>query len=141
VGQPYKLFVSPTSKRKKKIPQVMKSAFCKSELLLSTSHSFAMATVDLSHVQFWHPPLNPLPPKHTASLRIRKNGRSGWTTSSRNQPASLDNKADEILRRDNQPKSAVAAAQHQGRDFAFQQEDDAVGSQGTMKEDPRDEPG
>jgi hypothetical protein len=75
-----------------------------------------MATVDLSHVQFWRPPLNPTPSKrHT-----RKNGRSGSTTSSRDQPASLHNRADEILGRDKQPKSAVAPTQHQRRDSAFQ---------------------
>jgi hypothetical protein len=98
-----------------------------------------MATVDLSHVQFWQPLLNPFLSKRPSS-HIRKNGRSGSTTSSRSQPASLDNKADEILRRDDQPKSAAAPAQYQGRDFAIQQEGDAVGAQGTKREDSRDEP-
>lgn len=88
-----------------------------------------MATVDLSHVQFWQPSLNPTSSKRS-SPHIRKNGRSGPTTSSRDQPASLDSKADEILRRDNRFKSAVALAQDQGRDSAIQQEDDAVGAQG-----------
>jgi hypothetical protein len=94
-----------------------------------------MATVDLSRVQFWQPPLN------TSSLHIRKNGRSGSITSSRNQPALPHNKVDGVLGRDNRFKSAVAPAQYQGRDSAIQQEDDAVGAQGTMKEDSRDEPG
>jgi hypothetical protein len=98
-----------------------------------------MATVDLSHVQFWQPLLNPLPSKR-ASLHTRKNGGSGSTTSSRDQPASLHNKAGEILRRNKQPKSAVAPAQHQGRDFACQQESDIVGAQG-MREDDRNERG
>jgi len=110
------------------------------QLLLSTSNSFAMATVDLSHVQFWQPPLNPTSSKRIALPHIRKNGRSGSTTSSRNQPASLD-EADEVLKRDNQAKSADAAAQYQGRGLAPQQEDDVVGPQGTMKEDSRDGPG
>jgi hypothetical protein len=118
----------------------MKSAILQDQLL-STSNSLAMATVDLSHVQFWQPPLNPLPSKrHTALPHIRKSGKSGPTTSSRNQPASLDDKADEILRRDNQPKFAAAPAQYQGRDFAIQQEGDEVGAQGTKREDSRDEP-
>jgi hypothetical protein len=109
---------------------------------LSTSNSFAMATVDLSHVQLiWQPPLKPTSSKRRASPHTRKNGRSGPTTSSRDQPALLHNKADEILGRDKQPKSAVALAQHQGRDSAFQQEGDAVGAQGATREDSRDEPG
>jgi len=100
-----------------------------------------MATVDLSHVQFWRPPLNPTSSKQrTASPHTRKNGRSGPTTSSRDQPASL-HKADEILGRDKQPESAVAPAQHQGRGSAFQQEGNVVGAQGAMREDSRDEPG
>jgi hypothetical protein len=100
-----------------------------------------MATVDLSHVQFWQPPLKLTSSKRRASPHTGKNRRSGPTTSSRNQPASLHNKADEMLGRDKQPESAVAPAQHQGRDSAFQQEGDAVGAQGTMKEDSGDEPG
>jgi hypothetical protein len=100
-----------------------------------------MATVDLSHVQFWRPPLNPTPSKRRSSLHTRENGRSGSTTSSRDQPALLHNRADEILGRDKQPKSAVASTQHQGRDAAFQQEGDAVGAQGAMREDSRDERG
>ena len=80
----------------------------------STFHSFTIATVDLSRVQFWQPPLNPLSSKQLpASLQIRKTGRSGSTKSSRNQPASLHNKADEAVTRDNQAKSAIAAAKHQ----------------------------
>jgi hypothetical protein len=119
----------------------MKSAILPTQLL-STSNSFAMSTVDLSHVQFWRPPLKPLPSKrHTALPHIRKNGKSGSTTSSRNQPASLNNKADEILRRHNQPKSAAAQAQYRGRDLAIQQEGDAVEAQGTKREDSRDDPG
>jgi hypothetical protein len=99
-----------------------------------------MATVDLSYVQFWQPPLNPLSSKQrTASPHIRKNGKSGSTTSSRNRPASLDDKADEILRRDDQAKSAAAPAQYQGRDFAIQQEGDAVGAQSTQRKDSGDE--
>ena len=101
-----------------------------------------MTTVDLSNVQFWQPPLNPISSKQrTASPHIRKNGRSGPTTSSRDQPASLDNKADEILRRNDQPKSAAAPAQYQGRDFASQQKDDAVKAQSTKRKDFRDKPG
>jgi hypothetical protein len=110
-------------------------------LILSTSNSFAMATVDLSHVQFWRPLLNPTPSKRRASPHTRKNGRSGSTTSSRGQPASLHNRADEILGRDKQPKSAVAPTQRQGRDSVFQQEGDTVGAQGAMRENSRDEPG
>jgi hypothetical protein len=63
------------------------------------------------------------------------------TASSRDQPASLHNKTDEILGRDKQPESAAAPAQHQGRDSAFQQEGDAVGAQGAVREDSLDEPG
>jgi hypothetical protein len=108
---------------------------------LSTSNSFAMATVDLSNVHFWRPPLNPTPSKRRASPHTRKNGRSGPTPSSRDQPASLYNRADEMLGRDKQPESAAAPAWHQERDSAFQQEGDAVGAQGAMREDSLDEPG
>lgn len=73
-----------------------------------------MATVDLSHVQFWHPPLNE---------SIRKPGRSGLATSPRKQPVSLQNKADGILKHNAQFKSIVAVARQ-----------DAVGAQGTIKE-------
>lgn len=104
-------------------------------------NSLAMATVDLSYVQFWEPPLNPLSSKRrAASLHKCKNGKSGSTTSSRNQPVSLDDKANEILERDNQPNSAAAPAQYQGYDFAIQQEGGAVGAQGTKRKDSRDEP-
>jgi len=64
-----------------------------------------------------------------------------WQAWLDNQPASLHNKADEILRRDNQAKSAVAATRYQGRGFTFQHEDDAVGAQGTIREDSGDGPG
>ncbi|CZR65297.1 uncharacterized protein PAC_15197 [Phialocephala subalpina] len=108
----------------------MKSAILQDQVL-STSNSFAMATAGPSHVQlFWQPLLNPTSSK-PASPHIRKNGRSGRTTSPHNQPASLNDKADEILSRpDNLFKSAVALAQYQGRDSAIHQEDDAVGAQG-----------
>jgi len=79
--------------------------------------------------------LNLTSSKRRASPHTRKNGRSGPTTSSRDQPASLHNKADEILGRDKQPESAVAPAQDQGRDSVIQQEGDAVGAQGAMRED------
>jgi hypothetical protein len=39
-----------------------------------------------------------------------------------------------MLGRDKQPESAVAPAQHPGRDSAFQQEGDAVGAQGATRE-------
>ena len=141
VGRPFKPSISPTPSTRS---QVMKSAVLPGPqllLILSTSNSFAMATVDLSHVQFWRPLLNPTPSKRRASPHTRKNGRSGSTTSSRGQPASLHNRADEILGRDKQPKSAVAPTQHQGRDSVFQQEGDTVGAQGAMRENSRDEPG
>ena len=102
------------------------------QLHLSTSNSFVMATVDLSHVQFWQLPLNPTSSKRIASPHIRKNGRFGSTTSSHDQAASLD-KADEVLKRNNQAKSTEAAAQYQGRGFAPQQEGDVVGPQGTIR--------
>jgi hypothetical protein len=99
-----------------------------------------MATVDLSHVQFWQPPLNPLSSKQRpASPHIRKNSRSGLATNSRNEPGLLYNNADEILRRKAQFKSAVTATLHQERDFAFH-EDVAVGAQGMMRENSRNEP-
>jgi hypothetical protein len=86
-----------------------------------------MATVDLSRMQFWQPPLNPLSSKrHTASPHIRRNGTSSLVTSSDNLPASLHNKANEALMRNDQVKSAVAATLHQGCNIAFQHEDDAV---------------
>jgi hypothetical protein len=82
-----------------------------------------MATVDLSHVQFWQPPLNLSSSKQRPASHIRKNSRSGLATNSRNQPVLLHNKSDKILR----------------RDCAFQHEDDKAGAQGTMRENPRNE--
>jgi hypothetical protein len=93
--------------------QVKKISILHKRLLLSLSISFAMATIDLAYVQFWQLPLNPFPPKQRiTSPHVCKNGKSGSTTSSRNQPTSLENKADEVLRRDNPLKLAVAATQH-----------------------------
>lgn len=77
VGWPYKPSISPTLKKS----QVMKSAILQDQLL-STSNSFAMATVNLSHVQFWQAPLNLLSSKR-ASPHTRENGRSGLATSQR----------------------------------------------------------
>jgi hypothetical protein len=99
-----------------------------------------MATVNSSYVQFWKPTLNTISSKR-ALLHTCENSRSGPTTSLRGQSASLHNKADEILGRDKQPKSAIAPAQHQGRDSTFQQEGDVVGAQGAMREDSRNGPG
>jgi hypothetical protein len=140
VGRSFKPSISPTSSTRS---QVMKSAVLLGAqlLILSTSNSFVIATIDLSHVQFWRPPLNPTSSKCRASPHTCKNGRSSPTTSSRVQLASLHNRANEILGRDKQPKSAVAPTQYQGRDSAFQQEGDVVGAQGAMRENPRDERG
>ncbi len=60
---------------------------------------------------------------------------------SHNQPVSLHVKADEMLKHDARPKPVAAPARHQGRDFTFQQEDDAVGVQGTIIEDFGNGPG
>jgi hypothetical protein len=137
VGRPLKPSISPTSSTRS---QVKKSAVLQDQLLF-TSISLTMATVDLSHVQLiWQPPLKPTSSKRVL-LYICKNGRSGPITSLRDQPALLYNKADEILGRDKQPESAVAPAQYQGRDSAFQQEGNAVGAQGAVREDSRNEPG
>ncbi|TVY93988.1 hypothetical protein LAWI1_G003141 [Lachnellula willkommii] len=73
-----------------------------------------MATIDLSRVQFWQPPLDP--------------------SSSKQCPA-LHNKSGEILRRNDHFKSIVAATQHQGRDYAFQQEARAQGHKDDKTDD------
>jgi hypothetical protein len=60
-------------------------------------------------------------------------------TNSRNQPAIL-HKSDEILRLNDQLKSVVAATRHQGRDYAFQHENNKTGAQGTVRENARNKP-
>jgi hypothetical protein len=74
----------------------MKLVVLQDQLLLSLIKFFHMAIVDLSHVQFWQPPLNSTSSKHTASQYIRKNGRSGLAASSRTQPALPRYREDEI---------------------------------------------
>jgi hypothetical protein len=76
-----------------------------------------MATVDLNHVQFWAPPSNPFLYKQRTTSSQSKGG-SICTNSSQNQPAPLHNKADRIFKRNDQSKSTITAAQHQGDDFA-----------------------
>ncbi|TVY13031.1 hypothetical protein LARI1_G009055 [Lachnellula arida] len=95
-----------------------------------------MASIDLSRVQFWQPPLNLSSSKQRpASLHIRKNTRPSLTDSSRNQLASLPNEA---LRHDNRAKSAVAATRPQERDLT-QHEVNAVGAQGRDNANRNDE--
>ena len=91
------------------------------------SISFSMATVDLNHVQFWAPPSNQFLYKQRTTSQ--STGRSICTNSSRNEPAPL-HKADRIFKRNDQSKSAITAARHQGDDFAAR-------AQGTIRRDSR----
>ena len=94
-----------------------------------------MATVDLSHVQFWQPPLNRASFKqHTAAPQIRKNGGCGLTASSRTPPVSPPYRADKLRLCSAHFEPAITAARSQRRDSTFQHEDNAAGAQGTMKE-------
>lgn len=88
-----------------------------------------MATVDLNDVRFWAPPSNPLLHKQRTAL-LRSNSRSVCASSSQNQPAPLNNKADRMFKCNDQSKSAITAARHQGGDFA-------AGAQGTISRIPR----
>jgi len=87
-----------------------------------------MATVDMSHVQLWQPPLIPVSSKQRfAPLHIRKNSESDLTARLCNQSVSVDHKEGEGLGYNNhQTKSAVTAARLEQRGFAVQQENDAV---------------
>jgi len=81
------------------------------------SNLSAIATVDMSHVQFWQPPSDPTHSKQHPTLpHMGKNGISGSTA-----------KQGKTLESDHHhAKSVAASAQPQGRDSAFQQEDKAV---------------
>jgi hypothetical protein len=109
--------------------QLKKSAFLAAFLrysLLPTSNSFSMAIVDLNHVQFWAPPSNLFLYKQ-CTTSSQSTGRSICTNSSRNQLAPL-HKADRIFKHNDQSKSAITAARHQGDDFV-------AGAQGTIRRD------
>ena len=82
-----------------------------------------MATVDLSRVQFLRPPPKTSCSKPRPTSHVRKYSSLDY----RNQPASLYNKGGEILKSNEQLKSAAAATRHQGYGFVFQQGDDVVG--------------
>lgn len=88
-----------------------------------------MASVNMSQVQFWQPPSNPISSKQRiASLHTSKNGTSGSTTRPHNRSILLDHSGGgrDIY----QAKSVVTKAQLQRDDSAFQQDDDAVEAQG-----------
>lgn len=94
-----------------------------------------MANIDLNSVQFWQPPSKPS--VHKQQKASYKHGRSASTTSSRNRPAPLHNKAEPAFERPSQPKCAVTATRHQGNNFDAQPEGERAGAQGTITEYPR----
>ena len=89
-----------------------------------------MATVDLNHVQFWQPPSNLS--CHKQRTAPRKHGSLDF--SSQDKRALIHNKADPTFKRTNQPKCAVAATRHPGRDLEVQPEDEGVAAEGTIRE-------
>jgi hypothetical protein len=103
----------------------------RAEEALTIDPGFSMASINLDHAQFWDPLSNAFLHRQYAASS-NSTSKSTYTTSSRNQPALLNNKPAGMFKRNDQSTSAIAPAQHQG-------DDSAARAQGKIRENARNE--